>query len=63
MFKRFKQFLEDVHAEFRRVHWPTREATLRSTSIVLLLSLILAVFLGVTDLGLVNVMKFIISPG
>ena len=63
MFNRFKQFVQDIQAEFKRVHWPTREATLRSTSIVLLLSLIIAVFLGITDIGLASMMKFIISTG
>jgi len=61
MFKKFRQFLEDVRAEFKRVHWPNRESTLRSTSIVLLLSTVIAIFLGIVDLGLSNVMRFIIS--
>ncbi|MGK5093234.1 preprotein translocase subunit SecE [Deltaproteobacteria bacterium TL4] len=61
MFNRFKQFLEDVRSEFKRVHWPSREETLRSTSVVLALSMIIAIFLGIADLGLSNAMKFIIS--
>ncbi|MGA1597430.1 MAG: preprotein translocase subunit SecE [bacterium] len=61
MFQRIRQFYEDVRNEFQRVHWPTREATLKSTSIVLGVSLVLAVYLGIVDLGLSNAMKVLIS--
>ncbi len=61
MFKRIKQFLEDVRTEFKRVQWPTREATIRSTSVVLSVSLVIAVYLGIADQILANVMKVVIS--
>ncbi len=61
MFKRVQQFYEDVRSEFKRVHWPSRETTLKSTSVVLGVSLVLAVYLGIADLGLSNVMKILIS--
>ena len=49
MFKRARQFFEDVKTEFKRVQWPTREATVRSTSVVLSVSLVIAVYLGIAD--------------
>jgi len=61
MFQRIRQFYEDVRNEFQRVHWPSRETTLKSTSVVLGVSLVLAVYLGIADLGLSNVMKILIS--
>ena len=61
MFKRIKQFLEDVRTEFKRVQWPTREATIRSTSVVLSVSLVIAVYLGIADQILANVMMVVIS--
>ncbi|MBF0353220.1 MAG: preprotein translocase subunit SecE [SAR324 cluster bacterium] len=61
MFSKFKQFLDDIRAEFKKVHWPDRDETIKATSIVLALSLIVAVFLGVADLGLSSIMKMIIS--
>lgn len=61
MFKRIKQFLEDVRTEFKRVQWPTREATIRSTSVVLSVSLVIAVYLGIADQILANVMRAVIS--
>ena len=39
MFRRLKQFFKDVVAEFKRVQWPTREATIKSTAVVVWVSL------------------------
>ena len=61
MFKRAHQFFEDVKTEFKRVQWPTREATVRSTSVVLSVSLVIAVYLGIADQILANIMRVIIT--
>ena len=56
-----RQFYSDVVSEFKRVTWPTREATLRSTGVVVFVTIVLAVYLGVIDLGLSNAVKLIIK--
>ena len=61
MFKRARQFFEDVKTEIKRVQWPTREATVRSTSVVLSVSLVIAVYLGIADQILANIMRVIIT--
>jgi preprotein translocase subunit SecE len=61
MFKRLRKFIKDILSEFRKVQWPTREATLKSTGVVLSVSLVIAVYLGIADLGLANLMKQLIS--
>ena len=61
MFKRARQFFEDVKTEFKRVQWPTREATVRSTSVVLSVSLVIAGYLGIADQILANIMRVIIT--
>ena len=61
MFKRLRKFIKDILSEFRKVQWPTREATLKSTRVVLSVSLVIAVYLGIADLGLANLMKQLIS--
>ena len=61
MFRRIKQFFNDVVAEFKRVQWPTREATIRSTSVVVAVSLVIALYLGTADLGLSDIMQFVIA--
>ena len=61
MFKRLRQFFEDLKTEFKRVQWPTRSATIRSTSIVISISSVIAVYLFFADQILVNIMRAVIS--
>lgn len=59
-FKSIRNFLVNVQSEFKRVSWPTREATLNSTGVVIFLVLVIGMFLGAVDLGLSEVVKFLI---
>ncbi len=59
-FRSIRNFLVNVQSEFKRVSWPTREATLNSTGVVVFLTLVVAMFLGAVDLGLSEVVKFLI---
>ena len=43
------EFLKEVRIELKRVTWPTRQETIKYTSIVIGLSLALAAFLGGLD--------------
>ena len=61
MIKRIRQFFKDVIAEFKRVQWPTREATIKSTFVVVCVSLAVALYLGIADLGLSDIMQMIIA--
>ena len=61
MIKRIRQFFKDVIAEFKRVQWPTREATIKSTSVVMCVSLAVALYLGIADLALSDIMQMIIA--
>lgn len=61
LIRAIRDFLQDVQAEFKRVSWPTREATLRSTGVVLFLTLTIAAFLGLVDLGLSEAVRLIIG--
>ena len=61
MFRRLRQFFKDVIAEFKRVQWPTRDATIKSTSVVGCVSLAVALYLGIADLGLSDIMQRVIS--
>ncbi|MCH9045379.1 MAG: preprotein translocase subunit SecE [SAR324 cluster bacterium] len=60
MFRSFRNFIADVTSEFKRVSWPTRQATLQSTGVVLVLTIAVAIFLGVVDVGLSSAVKMII---
>lgn len=61
LFKAIKTFFVDVQSEFKRVSYPSREATLQSTGVVLVLSLTVALFLGLVDLGLSEAVKLVIK--
>ena len=60
IFRGISKFLKDVQSEFKRVTWPTREATLRSTGVVCFVTIVIAIYLGVIDLGLSEAVKYLI---
>jgi preprotein translocase subunit SecE len=42
-------FLKDVKLELGRVHWPTRQETIKYTGIVVVFSVVMSLFLGGVD--------------
>jgi preprotein translocase subunit SecE len=52
MLKKSIQFIKDVKVEFTKVSWPSREELIQSTMVVIVVSLIVAAFIGLVDLGL-----------
>lgn len=60
MIKRIKEFLNGVVFEMKKVSWPTWEELKGSTLVVLVLSLVLAVFLFVVDLILSKLVNLIL---
>lgn len=49
MFRKLKKFLLEARQELRHVNWPTRQEAVRLTTVVIVLSLAVAVFLGAFD--------------
>jgi preprotein translocase subunit SecE len=56
-----RQFFREVRAELKRVTWPTRKETVGSTSVVLILVMIMALFLGLVDIGLHELVRRILG--
>jgi preprotein translocase subunit SecE len=54
-------FLKETREELKKVVWPTRENVIRSTIIVLLLSLIVGVFLGGLDFVFTKLIEIIVK--
>lgn len=52
MIKKAVQFIKEVRVEFTKVSWPSREELTQSTIVVVVVSLIVAAFIGAVDLGL-----------
>lgn len=52
--KKIVQFFKDSYGELKKVVWPSKDSVIASTKIVLVSTLIVALFLGVVDLVLVR---------
>jgi len=50
MFKRTGAFLRDVRIELKKVNWPSRQDTLNSTGVVLVVVFIISFYLGFIDI-------------
>jgi preprotein translocase subunit SecE len=60
-FESVKQFLREVKNELRKVTWPSRKDALSGTAIVLIAVFIIALFLGIVDSGLSNLIKWVLG--
>ncbi len=60
-FESAKQFLREVKTELKKVTWPSRKDTLSGTVIVLVTVFVIAIFLGVVDSGLSNLIKMLLK--
>ena len=58
--RKVREFFHDVLVEFRRVSWPTRKDVLGSTSVVIVMVLVLAVFLAVVDHALTWLVRLVL---
>ena len=55
------QFLRDAKTELKKVKWPTKKELLASTAMVIILVLIVALYLGLVDFGLINIINRIVG--
>ncbi len=56
-----RQYLSEVRGEFNKITWPAQKEYVGGTTGVLVIIGIVAVVLGLIDLGLAQVMKLIVS--
>ncbi|HRS82203.1 MAG TPA: preprotein translocase subunit SecE [Smithellaceae bacterium] len=61
LFDQAVQFLNQAKAELKKVTWPTRKQTLASTGVVMVIVAVSALYLGVIDLILAKLVKFILG--
>ncbi|OHA00948.1 MAG: preprotein translocase subunit SecE [Candidatus Sungbacteria bacterium RIFCSPHIGHO2_02_FULL_47_11] len=57
LFQRLTTYLKEVRIELKKVTWPTREETTRYTLTVIVVSIMVAIFLG----GLDVVFQFVLN--
>ncbi|MCG7343316.1 preprotein translocase subunit SecE [Sporosarcina sp. ACRSL] len=54
-------FLKDVVSEMRKVSWPKRNQLTRYTIVVIVTVVFMAVYFGLVDLGISNVMEWYLA--
>ncbi|MFO7984245.1 MAG: preprotein translocase subunit SecE [Desulfatiglandaceae bacterium] len=59
--KKTSLFLREAKTELRKVKWPTRKELLASTAVVIVLTLFVALYLGLVDFGLIKIIKIIVN--
>ncbi|MES2097745.1 MAG: preprotein translocase subunit SecE [Pseudomonadota bacterium] len=55
------EFIRQVQAETKKVVWPTRRETIMTGVMVMIMTLILAIFFFVIDTGFDAIVKFLLS--
>lgn len=55
------QFLKESRTELRKVKWPTRKELLASTAAVIVLVLVVSLYLGLIDFGLIKIIRSIVG--
>lgn len=53
-------FLQEVWAELKKVHWPTRRETYAATGVVLVIVALIGFYLGLVDFLLSQVVQLIL---
>lgn len=52
-----KDYFREVYVEAKRVTWPSRKDALKGTYVVLITTVVAAVFLGIVDVGLAKMIQ------
>ena len=60
MFAKITTFLKEVKMEIKKVNWPTRRETVRYTLIVIVVSFVVAAFLGGLDVIFARLLEIFI---
>jgi len=58
---RAASFLGEVWAELKKVHWPSRKETYSATVVVLVVTAIVAMYLGLVDLALSYLVRVLLG--
>ncbi|MBI5572811.1 MAG: preprotein translocase subunit SecE [Desulfomonile tiedjei] len=62
-YRLFVEFFREVKAELQKVTFPTRQETVGSTMVVLVLTSIIAIYLGFSDWALARIVQMLLQAG
>ncbi len=54
-------FLQEVWAELKKVHWPSRKEVTAATVVVVAVVVLISVFLGIVDFGVTHLVRLVLS--
>lgn len=60
MFGKIKSYINELRQEFKRINWPSRGETIKMSVVVVVISLLVAVFLGALDFAFVTILEKIV---
>jgi len=61
MFGKVKLFIGELRQEFKRINWPSRQETIKMSTIVIIISLVVAAFLGALDFLFLTIIERLVS--
>jgi len=61
--KIFRTFAHESRIEARKVVWPTRQETVQTTMVVIVFTIIMALFLWLVDVSLIKLIEWVMSLG
>jgi len=61
VFQKAMDFFREVKMELKKVTWPTRKQTTGTTIVVIIFVFVIAVFLGLFDLGLSKLVQVVLT--
>ena len=61
LFKNVGLFLRQAKVELKKVKWPTRKELIASTLVVIVLTILVSIYLGLIDLGLIKIIKHVVG--
>jgi len=61
--RRLWQFAGDARTEVRKVVWPTRQETMQTTLVVIVMVLVLGIVLWLFDMMLTGILRFLTGQG
>ncbi len=60
---KISKFLKEVVAELNKVTWPSKDEIVSSTIVTIIVSTIVAIFIGIVDQALTAIIKVIFDSG
>jgi len=61
MVRKITKFFQEVRLEMSKVAWPTREELMASAKVVIVISILFALYIFIVDTGLSRIMGFILK--